>query len=162
MARNSEDREDLMAEVVTLSPRVEFQLPDSLQTIVAGRRVDGRWSVFLGGDPVYHFDAQNRLRRAFMYGLLYRSQGATLARLVRQESEQETVLLRHDLNPDGLDRFLSMMCENLRPIVEAAESDQLEILSRVPPDVDYLPELTLALKSVLYSGGLLSPAITKR
>ncbi|MEZ6044739.1 MAG: hypothetical protein R3C11_03990 [Planctomycetaceae bacterium] len=39
--------------------------------------------LYLGPDPVYHFDAAGRLKRAYVEGLLYRTQESTLARLER-------------------------------------------------------------------------------
>ncbi len=162
MARDSADREDLMAEAVTLLPRIELVIADTSLEIVAGRRTDGRWSVFFCGDPVYHFDAQHRLRRAFVDGVLYRSQGTTLARLSRQESPQETVLLRHDLTEEELARFFLMMRGNLQLIVEALSQGQILVRKIIPPDADYLPELAAAIDHVLKSSDALSPAISKR
>ncbi len=162
MARESADRDDLMAEAVTLLPRVEFVIRDPALEIVAGRRTDGRWSVFFGGDPVYHFDAQHRLRRAFVEGVLYRSQGTTLARLTRQESSAQTVLLRHDLADDELKIFWLTLRRHLQFIADAWSQWQILMRSTIPPDAEYLPELVSAINHVLNTGGALSPAITKR
>lgn len=162
MARKSADREDLMAEAVTLQPRIEFVIGSNPRQYVAGRRADGRWSLFCDGDPVYHFDPYHRLRRAFVDQCLYRSEGATLARLTRQTNEAETVLLRHDLTPAELAAFREQLRESLLQISSALDQGQLVIHRCIPPEADYLPELRGAISEVLRSGGALSPAIAHR
>jgi hypothetical protein len=83
MARTEADREDLMAEAVALVRRVELALPGQDEPLVCGFRRDGSFSVYVGQDPVFHFDSRLRLRRAYRGGKLYRTQGDTLAELTR-------------------------------------------------------------------------------
>jgi len=161
MARHSSDKDDLMAEVIALSPRVALLLPGIDAEIIAGRRSDGRWSVFFGGDPVYHFDAQNRLRRAFFAGNLYRSQGTTLARLSRHMTPAETVLLRHDLDPAELTAFLQNMRCDLARLAEALNSGKFTVQQSIPDDANFLPEFTSHLGHALNSESLLAPALKK-
>src|SRR5713226_9555672 len=113
MARYESDREDLMAEATALRERVELEVPGEAEHFVAGFRDDGRWSIYFGADPVYHFDANGGLRRAFVAGDLYRSQARTLARLIRTRTQSEVQLVRHDLDPDELEQFLSDMIARL-------------------------------------------------
>lgn len=162
MARHSSDREDLMAEAVTLLPRISFLVPNSKEEIVAGQRADGRWSIFFGGDPVYQFDAHDRLRRAFVAGELYRSQGTTLARLTRQESQHETVLLRHDLSGEELTQFFQRLRQYLQTVADAIARETAQILICIPPDTGYLAELANSIQNVLQGGDTLSPALNKR
>lgn len=161
MARQSSDREDLMAEAIALSPRVSLHLTDFVTDIVAGRGNDGRWSVFFGGDPVYHFDPHNRLRRAFVGGYLYRSQGTTLARLTRQETASATVLLRHDLDTSELASFLENMRFVLALLAEGLKLRTATLQQSIPPDADFLPELASRLDVVLNSESLLAPPLKK-
>ena len=162
MARDAADREDILAEVVALSPRAEFDLGDGSPSVVAGRRDDGRWSIFFGGDPVYHFDAQSRLRRAFVDGLLYRSHGTTLARLARLEQAEQTVLQRHDLTDDELNEFLSTMRQTLMSVCDAVSQVRIRVLRVVPEGSNYLTELAAVIDQALKSSHPLSPAIVKR
>lgn len=168
MARDSAEREDLMAEAIALSPRVEFVIrgssaqSDRAVEIVAGRRSDGRWSVFFDGDPVYHFDSEHRLRRAFVDGVLYRSQGTTLARLTRQETQRETVLLRHDLTAEELVQFFQRMRQNLQSIVDSLSQEQVQPRRCVPEDANCLPDLAVVIAQILKSSDSLSPAISRR
>jgi hypothetical protein len=161
MARHSSDREDLMAEAVTLSPRVALTVPGVADELIAGQRVDGRWSIFFNGDPVYHFDPEDRLRRAFLGGNLYRSQGTTLARLTRQESPTETVLLRHDLNAQELSQFWQDMCNLLARLATALQDGAITVQQTIPEDADFLPELARRLRNVLPAECRLAPALKK-
>ncbi|MDB5339484.1 MAG: hypothetical protein JWN70_5103 [Planctomycetaceae bacterium] len=150
-----------MAEAVTLSPRVALLIPGIDDEVIAGRRTDGRWSVFCGGDPVYHFDPQDRLRRAFIGEKLFRSQGTTLARLTRQEAATETVLLRHDLDSLELATFLHDMRFFLARLAEALKLGTVTILESIPADANFLPELASHLNVVLNGQSQLSPALKK-
>ena len=85
MARQEVDREDLIAEAVALRRRIELALPGCDNPVVAGYRSTGALSLYFGADPVYQFDERGRLRRAFVGGHLYRTQGTTLAELTRVE-----------------------------------------------------------------------------
>jgi hypothetical protein len=152
MARQSSDRDDLMAEVITYSPRVSLLMPGFSDMIVAGRRSDGRWSVFLGGDTVYHFDQDGRLRRAFVNGDLYRSQGLRLSRLKRQQTDTETVLLRHDLDAAELQAFRNQVCHLLLRLATAITGGQATVQQAIPPDVDFLPELATSIHKVVDAG----------
>lgn len=162
MARQSSEREDLMAEAITLVPRVQFTLMESRRQVVAGRRADGRWSVFLDADPVYQFDHLHRLRRAYADGRLYRTQGETLARLTRQESAGATTLLRHDLTVSELADFFERMCADLETVRLAIQFARIQDLQTIPSDADFLPQLVDGMAHVLNAGPVLAPAITKR
>jgi hypothetical protein len=161
MARRSSDREDLMAELVTFSPRVSLLVPEFSAEIVAGRRTDGRWAVFFGGDPVYHFDADGRLRRAFVGDNLYRSQGQTLARLTRQVSDTETILLRHDLDEAELTEFQSRACDLFDCLLQAISAQKITIKEVAPPEADFLPELALLIQNVIVNQCPLAASLKK-
>src|SRR5688572_18570527 len=65
MARQEQDREDILREATALVERVELLIPEFPEPIVAGFRRDGSASFFFGADPVLQFNAQGKLRRAF-------------------------------------------------------------------------------------------------
>ena len=118
MAQNESDREDLMAEATALRRRVELQVPSETEHTIAGFRDDGRFSLYFGPDPVYHFDGEGGLRRAYLDGKLYRTQGTTLARLTRNRTEQATLLRRNDLSELELQEFLHAMRCRLQNLQE--------------------------------------------
>ena len=148
-----------MAEAVALSPRVALLIPDRAAEIVAGWHTDGRWSVFFGGDPVYHFDSEDRLRRAFVAGNLHRSQGTTLSKLTRQGTATETVLLRHDLDSLELSTFLEAVRGNLEQLAHALHQGTASMKQTVPEGADCQPDLAIRINAVIRSGCLLSPTV---
>lgn len=159
MARDEADREDLMAEASALRERVELAVPGEPEHVIAGFRDNGVFALYFGPDPVFQFDAQGRLRRAFVEGDLYRSQSTTLARLTRTRSTDEVNLVRHDLDSDELSRFLATMQEKLTRLREAVEKGAAVVVRQVPPQAVLLPRLLRALDGVRQ--GQLAPSISK-
>jgi len=159
MSRHETDREDLIAEATALQERVEFQVAGESLPIVAGFHRDGRLSVYFGPDPVYHFDTEGRLRRAFVEGNLYRSRGDTLSRLTRERTETTTSLLRYDLNPNELAGILSSMRQRLERLERSFESDEIVVLRQVPTEADVMERVRQALRSL--SVDQLAPALKK-
>ena len=129
MARHEADREDLFAELAALNPRVEVRVDGEGGTVCAGRREStGGWSLYLTPDRVYHFDGEGRLRRAYLEGFLYRSEGATLSRLRRERSTDETALMRTDLDADELAEFVSAMRSRVAGFVAAIDAKRVEVV----------------------------------
>jgi hypothetical protein len=160
MARHETDREDLIAEATALRQRVELELPGAVEKVTAGFRDNGGGSVYFGADPVYHFDADGGLRRAFVAGDLYRSQGKTLARLTRTRTGSEVHLVRHDLDAAELAGFLAAMRGHLDRLHNALVDNSVRVAQQVPAAADIRPQL-FALLSVARLGRL-SKAIRKR
>ena len=160
MARQESDRDDLFAELAALSPRMELRVGDQPGSVCAGRREStGGWSVFFRPDQVYHFDASGRLRRAYVEGFLYRSEGQTLSRLRRERSTAETSLLRHDLETTELDAFLAAMKSAIRDLLAEIQANHVTVLRVTPEDEDVVPTLSAALESAMRAEPPLAPAI---
>ncbi|MFN9976174.1 MAG: hypothetical protein ACK58T_40380, partial [Phycisphaerae bacterium] len=111
--KNEADREDLIREAVALTERAELQAVSFSEIITVGYRTTGAFSVFVGQDPVYQFDPDYRLRRAYVNGFLFRSHETTLARMIRQRTEEQTLLIRSDLLPEELAGFRLKMLNQL-------------------------------------------------
>ncbi len=161
MARDESDREDLLREAVALVRRAEYVFPDRTEPVVAGFKRDGSLSIYFGPDPVYQFNPAGQLRRAFVGGFLFRTQGTTLARLQRTRTETETVLLRHDLVDVELRAFLDRMQCELREL-HARLSEGAVPFVAAPAPVDPRPELLAAIESLLSQATPLAPAIAGR
>ena len=97
MALNEQDREDLMREATAFYPRAELQVDHELLPVFWGQKQNGSYSFYFGADPVYQFDQEGYLRRAYVDGALYRTQGNVLARLNRERNSNESILKRYDL-----------------------------------------------------------------
>jgi hypothetical protein len=159
MSRREHDREDLMAEVVALVRRVEFRLPDREAVIVAGFRSNGWLTLYFGPDPMFQFDEEGRLRRAFVNGFLFRTQGSTLARLQRQRMASETRLIRYDLSDTELGNFREMMVASFHGVREQISNGEAVTIRQVPAGAESLQAQVLAgLDRVLTSAEFLSPA----
>jgi hypothetical protein len=160
MSRQEAEREDLMAEATALRERIEYRIPGFAEPVVAGFRTSGQWSLYFGSDPAYHFVADGALRRAFLAGDLYRSQGATLARLVRTRTGEEVQLVRHDLTVAELSQFMARMSADLACLKTAIETESARVARQVPEDADLEPKLLAALATA--AGLRLSGAVKGR
>jgi hypothetical protein len=130
--------------------------------VVIGFRSTGAMSIYFGGDPVYQFDADNRLRRAFCEGRLYRTQGTGLACLVRERTDTETVLNRTDLSPSENHAFVEAVELRLRGLSEAFVKNQIQIVGHVPADYDLREQVLKRLGAVLARPIELAPALPTR
>lgn len=162
MMAKQEDREDLMREAVALPDRVELSVDGFESLITIGFRSNSAMSIFIGQDPVYQFDPEGRLRRAFVDGLLYRSQHTTLAMLKRERTETQTLLLRTDLADDALLKFRDTMRRSLELLEQKLESTAFRAVRSVPESVCHISRIQTALASVLRAESWLSPAIRRR
>ena len=160
MARVEAEREDLMAEAVALVRRIELRTPGRDETVVVGFRANGWLSIYLGPDPMYQFDEQGRLRRAFIDGLLYRTQGTTLAQLRRERDDVETTLLRRDLTESELVEFRSVMLTVIASLYNQLVQRLAVMTRQVPAEDDQLlNDLATGLDRVLKSPAFLAPSI---
>src|SRR5688500_7447259 len=106
MARHESDREDILREAAALVERAELVVPGENEPVVIGFRTGGAASVFFGGDPVYQFNSQGELRRAFVRGLLYKAERGRLVELRRERTSHETSLIRRELDAAEQDEML--------------------------------------------------------
>lgn len=160
MARSESDREDLIREATALRNRVEWQLPDGQEPVFAGVRSDHSLSIYFGPDPVYQFTAAGGLRRAYVDGFLFRTQGTTLAKLKRERSTEQTALLRRDLNPDELSQFLARMDEKLARLCQSiADGSAIKLRS---VSVDEHPNYESLIKVAIHAVPKLAPAMPTR
>jgi hypothetical protein len=100
MAREEQDKEDLLREATALIERVELATTthDGVRhTVVVGYRRDGAPSYFFGADPVYQFNAAGELRRGFHGGKLLKAEQGRLVELTRKRTDTETILERREL-----------------------------------------------------------------
>lgn len=162
MPRVETDRENLMRDASALRIRGELRVPGWNGTVIAGCRDNGGWSIYVGEDPCYHFDAEGRLRRAFVHGLLYRTQGGTLAELRRNRSPDASQLIRRDLENVERDAFLREMQRRLAQLRSALQTGAAALLQSVPDEADVPGLLASFLDGMLNSPLELAPPIKTR
>jgi hypothetical protein len=141
---------------------VALSIPGEREPVVAGFRDDGRLSIYFGGDEAFHFDPQGRLRRAFAKGYLFRTQGHTLARLMRVRTELETELQRHDLPPVELNEFLSRVRQRLLVLARSLQRETATVIEAIPAGTDLRPALCARLAAIQHSGIVLASPISRR
>ena len=169
MALNESDREDLMSEVISLIRRVECQSVDDSVVTVVGFNAMGWLFVYRGADPMYRFDELGRLRRAYVDGLLYRTEGKSLSEIERRrdavstrpDGPLKTTLVRRDLSGEEIDQFRARMHAVLRTVGEDLRKGV--ITRQVPAEAPgLLEEILRGLNFVLDSPDFLAPAIVRR
>lgn len=143
MARNEADRDDLYEEFRSAVLKWELSIQGLETVVVVGIRKDRRFSLYCGQDDCYHFDVSGRLLRAYRDGFLYRTQGTTLARLLRERTPAETVLRRHDLTIEELRQFCHQLLEKLR-FIQLALQNQTYTIKRSVTD-DSIQEVVIPL-----------------
>ncbi len=162
MARHEADREDIMREAIALRRRIAIELPGVDEPIVCGVRNTGSWSFYLDPNRVYQFDEELRLRRAYVTGFLYRTQGTTLARMHRERSETETTLVRNDLDPEELAAFLAEMRTCFATFLNQLHSEACRVIESIPDDGNVQDELHAVLEQMLNKPIELASAIKAR
>jgi len=157
------DREDLMAEAVNLRERIELQVPGIDHPVTIGCNDLGHWSFYFGAEPMYRFDAEGRLRRAVRGDKLYRTQGNTLAELVRVRLDDETQLQRRDLSLSEVAEFLAETQTQMHRLARELQTGQCQTLREVVTSADFTVRLSSLLERLLASTILLASALpTKR
>lgn len=169
MARTESDREDLILEAAGLPDRAEWRIPTEPAPVVTGIKRDGGLCIYFDADPVYQFAPDGGLRRAFVNGLLYRTQGHTLACLTRTRlpagdaAAPTTTLLRRDLDPAQLEQFLAVMTERLSTLNDAFLQGRVSLLRCAASDASgRLPDFGRLLDGVLAKQPHLAPPYAGR
>ena len=134
MARHQQDREDLLREATALLPRVELSVDGYQENVIIGFRKNGSGSIYFGPDPVYHFNAQHQLRRAFIGGLLFKAEQGMLASLKRQRIAGQVQMLRHDLDQDETLQFTETAQQHLLRLAAALTENRFQLVGQMPTD----------------------------
>jgi hypothetical protein len=162
MARREADREDLIADAVALIHRAEFLIVGCPEPIVVGCRATGAWSFYFGAEPVYQFEPDGSLRRAFVDGKLYRTQGTTMAELTRVRTDAATTLERRDLTEEEAAAFRDRIQRDLVLLQNQLWEEKFRVLRMVGFDVPPRSAVADALHSILDSGIRFAPPVPTR
>lgn len=136
MARQEEDREDLLAEATALVERVELRSAEFTDPVVVGFRSQGAASFYFGAQPAYHFTSAGELRRAHAGGLLYKAERGKLVSLDRRRSTGQVQLIRHELNAAETHQFLLVLSSTLQALRESLDAKKCELVGQHPPTAD--------------------------
>lgn len=136
MARQEQDREDLLRDATAFVERVEVILPELAAPVFVGFRRNGCASVYVDQDPTYHFNTSGELRRAYVDGRLYKSEHGRLVSMVRERTTSEVQLVRHDLSATETSAFLQAMHQCLSKIGQRLNAGEFSMVGQVPDDGD--------------------------
>ncbi len=132
MAKQEEDREDLLREASALVERVELQLDGQPDRVVAGFRRDGTVSFYFGQDVVYQFNSACELRRGYFEGKLLKAEQGRLVQLTRQRTAESVNLVRHELTSDESARFLDEAAKRLQMLHQILGGGEFRVVGQVP------------------------------
>jgi gamma-glutamylcyclotransferase (GGCT)/AIG2-like uncharacterized protein YtfP len=159
MARQETDREDLLRDATAFIRRAEWTISGPPSPLFAGIRRNGSLSLYFDQDPVYQFNAEGRLRRAFVGGKLYRTQGETLAELDRVRDARETQLRRRNLGEGELSEFRREMHRRLEELNRALVAGEARLMGCVPDGDRLGDELPGRIEVILIAEPWLAPPI---
>ncbi len=148
MARQEQDREDLLREATALVERAEFEVPGEPASVTAGFRRDGAAGIYFGPDPVFQFNRSGELRRAFCDGKLLKADAGALAELTRIRTATETTLERRDLNQAETSALLDAMRCRLAALHAKLEQGEYRLVGQVPAEADVVGRLRAALETL--------------
>ncbi|MEM1224490.1 MAG: hypothetical protein AAGJ40_02270 [Planctomycetota bacterium] len=151
MARNEQEREDLLAEGIQLvrRGRISAVIQDVEIQWLAGWRQSGAFSVFENSDPVFQFNVSSRLRRVFKDAVRYAAHGGLLHELVRQPDPSGRLRLeRRVLTGDESAVMTSRWSQIFHRLNHAVEDEcaDLETVG-IEPSL-WRAEVTAALQSI--------------
>lgn len=69
--------------------------------------------------------------------------------MIRQRTEEQTLLIRSDLLPDELAAFRSKMLNHLQTLLSDLDTRQTNIIRIVPDGLDIFPRLRTTLLSII-------------
>ena len=141
MARQEQDREDLLREATALVERVEVVIEGFPEPVVAGFRRSGEGSVYFGADPVYQFNLAGELRRAYLDGRLVKAERGQLVFLRRERSEGQSSLIRESVSADVCAARLRAAEEHLAILRERIVLGRFQLVGQVPGECDVLGRL---------------------
>ena len=143
MARHAQDREDLLRDAKAFVHRVEIQELEAESTgpIFAGFRVNGALSLYFDQDPVYHFNSQRQIRRAYWHQQLIKAEQGLLIGLQTSRSETEVAMQRHQLADKELQQFNFELSERLSNLQTVLQKKQYQLNGKVPDDSDIIERL---------------------
>lgn len=149
MARQEQERENLMREATALTQRIEIQIAGQDAPIVIGFRRDGSGSLFIGADPVFQFNKRNELRRGFLDGNLIKAENGGLVELKRCRTPNEVQLHRRELDLKETKSYLRLFQNHAGKILAAIAADEFTVVEQVPPNLAHLDLVANWLKTTL-------------
>jgi hypothetical protein len=147
MAHECHDREDLLRDARALAPRVQIQatLGGRRVSLFAGFRGEAL-SLYYGADPVFHFNAEGELRRAFIGGRLVKADAGRLVTMERVHTPTAVELRAGEVPFAAQEQLLADLAVRLAELRDVVAAGDYVLDGQVPPDGDALERLAVWLE----------------
>jgi hypothetical protein len=136
MARQEQDRKDLLGEATALVERVSLRIAGQEDDVVAGFRRDHSASFYFGASRVYQFTSKGQLRRALVDELLFKAEEWQLIALRRERTAETVSLVRRVLDRPATEAFFEAMRSHLERLHVALANRQFTVVGQVPEHAD--------------------------
>jgi hypothetical protein len=139
MARQESEREDLLREATAFRERVELRSDRSAVGVVfVGFRADGGASFYFGGDPVFHFNSNRELRRAYVDGELLKADKGKLVAMRRTRQQGQVQLTSRTLSTVENEELLAAVERRLDRLRAALRQGDFTVVGQIPPEGNVL------------------------
>ncbi len=146
MALEEQPREDLMREAVTYIRRSLLKMATFNEPVFWGQRRDGAWSIYFGEDPVFQFNAQDELRRAFVDGYRFAARDRRMYRLEKPLSGGQVQLTWIDDAKTDQD-IQQTVVQRFAMIMDQLQANSVEVQQTIPASENPLPAIALRLQA---------------
>ena len=129
MAKQEVDREDILREATALVNRVELEVSGRVDGdhIVFGFRECGSLAVYFGAEPVYQFNANCALRRAYDQGCLIKAVDCLLVSMRRERQDGKLQLLSTAWDEEKTREFIGQVRQDMSQLVEAIAAGEVQV-----------------------------------
>ncbi len=134
MAKQQQDKEDILREATALVNRIELKVPENSSwedSVFVGFRRDQSISFFFGGEPVYQFNIRNQFRRGYDRGVLLKAEHGQLVQLRQERENGKLVLLRRVWEETETTEYLESVRMNLAALRDLVRRNLVEIVGAV-------------------------------
>ena len=133
MAKQEVDREDILREATALVNRVELEVSGCADgdSIVFGFRECGSLAIYFGAEPVYQFNANHALRRAYHQGCLLKAVDCLLVSMRRKRQDGKLQLLSTPWDEEKTQEFIEQVRRDMFQLVEAIEVGEAQVIGFV-------------------------------
>ena len=142
MARHAQDREDLLREATALVPRVMLRVSmrGAPCEVFAGFRA-GAVSLYFDADPVYHFNSEGELRRAFVGDHVIKAAAGRLHVWQVERTTDEVAMQSRVLAPAAEQELGAAVLSRLAELREALIRQEFELVGQIPADSQVVNQL---------------------
>ena len=134
MARQEEEREDLMREAIALVNRCEIKVDFLDDTVVVGFRKDGSPSFFFGQNEVYQFNRHDQFRRGYDGQSLIKSVDGKIVGMHRQRQDDRVNLVSKPFSAAESQAYTRKILDRLSELRSCLLNGNSQILNQVTTD----------------------------